>query len=624
MSTIGPHLSDYLHILMRRRWVIITFFVVLVTVVIIGTLKQTPLYQATATVLIERKSPQVVSFQEVIPVGADSYYQYQDYYETQYKLLQSKALMERVAQKLGMFDTDDADDKNPVQALLNTTTITPVKNSQLVNVSAESNDPGQAMSIANTVTEEFIQQNLERNMQASTQAAEWLSNRIEEQRKKIKNSEMALQQYRKENNINILPQVTGELAIEDIKSEYAKLQSLQANYEQRYTDKHPKMIELKAQIKSLQNKIQGLEDTDKGNTAIEYRVLEREVQTNKAMYEILLTRLKEIDLSRSLNMNNIAVVDPASLPEKPVKPNVKLNIALAILIGLIGGIGLAFFIDYLDRTIKSPQDIKELLESHFLGSIPSIVGDNIVKKDQIVYYEPQSPISEAYRIIRTEILHLLPQNETGKALLITSGEPQSGKTITVSNLGIAFSQKGSRVVLVDGDLRRPQLHKIFNLDRYNGFSDFLSGEKEINEIIKPSGIDSLSVITSGKVPHYPAEIIGSGHIEGFIQNLKKQFDIIIFDSPPVVSVTDSVIFADKVDAIVQVVRSGKAMVPISLRVKEQLSRAKAKILGIILNDLQTYHDNYYYYRYYRYYAETHASSKRSSALGRGGREPVLR
>jgi len=610
MAKIEPHIQDYLNVIMRRRWTVITFFTVLVVTVIIGSLKQTPVYQSTSTILIERQSPKVVSFKAVVPMGTDSFYQYKDYYETQYKLLQSESLMKKVASALGM-KADKEKNIDPVKSLLKIIDIQPIKNSQLVKINVENSDPGAAANTANTIAREFINQNLERNLLASTEAGRWLSKRIDNQREKLRTSESALQKYRKESNISILPQISGEFAIEDIKSEYAKLQAMLANYSERYTDHHPKIVEIKAQIASLRNKIQGLEDTETGEKTAEYRVLEREVQTNKSMYEILLTRMKEIDLSSTLNVNNITVVDTASVPEIPIKPNIKLNIALAVIVGFILGIGLAFFIDYLDRTIKSPQDIKEMLESHFLGSIPSIVGDNIIKKDKIVHHQPQSPISEAYRIIRTEILHLLPQTEGLKSLLITSGEPQSGKTITVSNLGISFAQKDSKVLLVDGDLRRPQLHKIFNLERYNGLSEYLSGEMEVEKIIKSTDIENLHVITSGKVPHYPAEIISSGKIEHFIKSLNGIFDYVIFDSPPVVSVTDSIIFADKVNAIVQVVRSGKALVPISIRVKEQLSHAKGKVLGVILNDLKTYHDNYYYYRYYRYYGEKEGKSTRN-------------
>jgi capsular exopolysaccharide synthesis family protein len=556
--------------------------------------------------MIGRRSPNVVSFKKVTPMGTGDYYNYniqQDYYQTQYKLIKSQSVMKKVADSLGLKVNNSHKEADPVKKLLKIVEVYPVRNSQLVKITAQDPDPQMAARIANTVTDEYITQNLERNINATNEAARWLSTKIEEQRKKLRDSEAALQKYRKEHNISILPLLSGEDAIEDVKAEYAKLQALYANYSQRYTDEHPRMIELRAQIDSLRNKIQGLEDVDIGKETMEYRVLEREVQTNKQMYQIILTRLKEIDLSSTLNVNNISIIDRAEIPKKPIKPRVMLNVVLAVIVGLVGGTGLGFFVDYLDRTIKSPEDIKEILESNFLGAIPEMEEKDEIKKHRIMQIEPKSYIAEAYRSLRTTILSCIFQGQEEKALLIVSAEPQAGKTMTVTNLAIAFAQKGSRVLLVDSDLRKPQLHKIFGLQRYRGFSEYLSQDLNLNSIIKDTEIENLKVITSGKTPHNPAEIISSHKLDELIRNLKTEFDFILFDSPPIVSVTDAIVLAEKMDVSIQVVRSGKASVPLAVRAKEQLAQTKAKIIGAILNDLKPHHSNYYYYRYYRYYAE---------------------
>ncbi|MFH2138518.1 MAG: polysaccharide biosynthesis tyrosine autokinase [Candidatus Omnitrophota bacterium] len=594
------HLRDYVQIVLRRRFVIITFFIVLVTTVLIGTIRQTPIYEATATLLIEPRSPRVISVQEVTPMGTNDYYAYKDYYETQYRLIKSPALLKKTAFLLGMQN----DKGEAIKKLDRQVKVKPVKNSQLVELSAESTSPEMAAKFANVVAAEYINQNLERNMSTSSEAALWLSRKIEEQRKKLRDVELSLQKYREENDINILPEMTGEFAIEEIKSEYAKAQAMLANYAQRYTNEHPKMVELEAQITSLKNKIQGLEDIDAGSKTMEYRVLERDVQSNKRMYEVLVSRFKEIDISSTLNINNISIVDNALVPLKPVKPNVKLNLILAIMMGIVGGFALGFFLDYLDTTIKSPEDVKDIVRANFLGAVPFSHEKEDKDKDKVVIIAPFSPIAEAYRSIRTDISQLMAQGEGVKSLLITSAEPQAGKTLTVSNLGIALSQRGDRVVLVDCDLRKPQLDKVFNLPRDIGVTEYLMGKVEIEEIIKKTDMEGVSVITSGKIPHNPSEILGGVKMKELMWHLKDKFDLVLVDSPPVVSVTDAVVLSDVADCMLQVVRSGRSPVQIVLKARGKLINARARDLGVILNGVQAFHDDYYnYYRYYHYYGQ---------------------
>ncbi len=599
------HLQDYIQVILRRRWIIITFFTVLVTTVIIGTLKQTPIYESTLTLLIERKSPRVISVQEVSPMGTSDYYAYKDYYETQYKLIKSKSLLAKVAQSVGLKSDNPHKGTDSVEKLLKAIKVQPVKNSRLVKISAESTAPEMAARIANTLADEYIKNNLERNINTSNAAAQWLSTKIEEQRQKLRDAEWTLQKHREEHNISILPEMTGKAAIEDIKAEYAKSQALFASYSQRYTNAHPKIIELKAQINSLKSKIQGLEDTKLGDKTMQYRTLERELQSNKRMYETLLSRAKEIDISSTLDVNNISIIDRAEVPERPIRPRVKLNIILAFLVGTVGGTGLAFFVDYLDTTIKTPEDIKEILGTNFLGTIPDIEEKNSLKRDKLVLLEPHSVIAESYRAIRTEICQLIAEQDGTKSIIVTSAEPQAGKTITVSNLALTLSQRQNRVVVLDCDLRKPQLDRIYNLNREPGVSEYLQGAADLDSIIKDTEVENLKIITSGKIPRNPAEIISCERMKELLADLKNKFDFVIIDSSPVISVTDAVILADMVDSLICVARSGKALVTVGLRVKELLSHVKARNLGTILNGIKAHHGNYYYYyhKYYHYYGQ---------------------
>jgi len=644
------HFHDYVEILLRRRWIAGAFFTILVTLVVFQTFRQKPVYEATATLLFERRGPNVISFKDVSATGNNDAVP-KNYYETQYMLIKSRSILEQVAGSLklkskkapladarkqkiaGMLDLLEKDgpgtsarpagyssgsesgglfssgempwaSEGALKKLSKAIKVVPVKNSDLVKVSVEDTDPRQAARIANMVSQEYLRQNIKRNLVVSNEASRWLARAIDEQRKKLKESEDALQQYRQAHNVNVLPETAGDTATESIKAQYAQLVAQYANYSERYTDTHPKMVELKEQIDSLKNKIQGLEDVGLGNKIIEYRVLEQEVQTNKQLYESLFTRAKEIELASTLSLSNISVFDQAIPPQHPVRPRVLFNIIGAIIAGIFGGIACAFFAEYLDVTIKSPEDIKEVLGCQVLGAIPTIEKKSDREKDTITHLHPRSPVAEAYRSLRTAIGKLIVQTgDSVKTILVTSAEMQAGKTMTAANLGIAFSQIGYRVLLVDSDLRKPQLHAIFDVPRYDGLAEYLAHELPLDALTKETGVENLKLITSGKTPQNPAEMINNERMGLFIQETKKLYDLIIFDSPPIMSVTDSVILADKVDATIQVVRSGKAFIPFLINMKEQLFQTKSKMLGVVLNDVKRFHQRYYYYRHYQYYGD---------------------
>jgi len=636
--------SPYFELVWRRLWLILAVFVLVVVGALLVSLKMTPIYEAATTLRIEQRSPKIMtSINEVTPMGMGDYASYRDYYETQYKLIMSKSLIVRVLQLpvlknygtqfheqpawkkalkelLGINRRNSLTPQDRAAAkLMKALRVKPVINSQLVKIYAQDPDPETAVLLANSMAEEYVKQNLERSVNAADAASRWLTNAVEEQRAKLQKAQKALETYERDHNMNLLTQTSGASSVEEIKSELTKRQAEYDSLSERYTDEHPKMIELKSQINSLRNKIEGLKEVDTGNKSMEYRVLEEEVQANRRMHEALLARYKEIDLSGSLNMNNITVVDRAELPNKPVKPNVRKNMILAILAGLFLGYGLAYIVDFLDRTVRSTEDVKKLLKAHFLGAIHSITGlTDEIGRDRITYMEFFSPASESYRAIRTDILNILGGDgmSGSRAILVTSAEPRAGKTMTITNLAIVFAQQGYRVLLVDCDLRKPQIHRIFQKDQSKGIGDYLMEQATFQEILRDTDIENLKIVTSGTGIQNPAEMIGTLRMEQFIRDAKEKFHYIFVDSPPVMSVTDSVVLADKVDAAVQVVRSGKSSIHAALRVKELLGRAKAKILGVILNDLNAHRGGYgyyYNYKYYHYYGSNN-KSRRSSIL----------
>jgi len=625
------HLGEYLPVILRRRKLILTFFTVVVTLVGIGSLVMKPVYESKATIQIEKSGPRVTQIQEVAPQGTtEGYSGSKDYYyETQYKLLLSPTLLKRVIDALGLYNDSRGRRQvlNPVAKLRQVVRIKPVRNSQLVEIAVQDTDPKVAAQIATGIVDEFIKLNFDRNIKTTGAAAEWLTKKIEEQRKKLADAELALQKYREANHIEVMPQVKlgAEQSAEEVKTEYAKLQSLLDSYVERYTEEHPKMIELRSQISSLKNKIQGMEGADAGNKTSEYRALEREVDTSQRMYDVLIARLREVDVTSTINISNITVIDRAEVPFKPVKPKKLLNMVLAVAFGLLGGVGLGFFVDYLDTTIKTPQDVRGALESRFLGSVPELDERILeIEKDKFVHLQPSAPMSEHFRHIRTEVLSLLPEGADLRAFLITSPEPQAGKTMTSANFAIVLSQCGSKVLFVDSDLRKPQLHKVFELNRHDGLAEYLTGTANFQSIIQDPGIEGLKVVAAGNTVSHPAELIGSKKMGEFIAEAKKMFDFVIFDSPPVISVTDAVILAGMADASILVVRSGKILAPAARIAKDKLTNAKKKFLGVILNGMKAENSDLGYYQYYHsysYYGED--GRRRSGPLTPTVKEKIL-
>jgi capsular exopolysaccharide synthesis family protein len=341
---------------------------------------------------------------------------------------------------------------------------------------------------------------------------------------------------------------------------------------------------------------------------INYNALEREVETNKRMLQIVLNRLKETSISSQIQTNNVRVQDLAEIPKNPVKPRKKLNVALAMIVGLVGGSMLAFFREYMDISLKDPNEIANLLQIPVLGSIPRIKPDGraIKKKadiDRVVEKDAYSLASEAYRSIRTNLVFSINHSSSAKSIVITSSLPKEGKTLTAVNLAIMIANSGEKVLLVDADMRKPRIHSVFNDTNTLGLSQFLSGECDFDSIIKSGGIDNLYIVTSGKITHKPAELVASKQMKIFLENADSQFSKIIFDTPPIGLVTDAQLLASICTGVVLVTEGGKTTKDLLSRSKELLEKVDAKVLGVIVNNISLVEDIYPYPQYYynKYY-----------------------
>jgi capsular exopolysaccharide synthesis family protein len=339
----------------------------------------------------------------------------------------------------------------------------------------------------------------------------------------------------------------------------------------------------------------------------EYNLLRREVESRSAIYKQLIDRMQELDVTSSLKENNVRIIDPAEAKDKPVEPNYLRNIVVAVLAGLLTGVSMALFFDYMDTTIKTREEV-EALGVPFLGIIPSVPGLEgegwEVARERYLYAMnyPKSAFAEFCRNIRTTVNFTAREDgQAPRRLLITSAGPREGKTTSSINLSITFASAGRRVCLVDADLRRPSLHHAFGLDNQHGLSTLINGSSSVEQVAQPTPQEGLWIIPSGPRPPNPAELLGSPACRAALDRLNEAFDLVIIDTPPVVAVTDAVVLANDVDGVIMVIKSFKVARDLVLQAKRQLVDVEARLIGVILNNFDIQRKSYGYYYYYTYY-----------------------
>jgi capsular exopolysaccharide synthesis family protein len=325
-----------------------------------------------------------------------------------------------------------------------------------------------------------------------------------------------------------------------------------------------------------------------------FRLKERIEDMKKNLYD-LRRQLVDVSLELRQPLKSIVVVtDPGRVEKKPVSPKSMIIIPLGIILGLIVGIGLAFFIEYLDTSVKTIDDVERSLQAPVLGVIPQNVG---ILMDE----GPESPHAEAYRVLRTNIL-FSRKNENWNTISVLSGGAGEGKSTTLFNLATVFAQNGQRVLVVDSDLRRPTLHKYLHVSNTMGLTDFLLKQRSLDEVIQKTKIPTMDFLASGKLPSSSMSILGSVQMKETIQELKRRYDFIFFDSPPLLGVSDASILASAMDIVLQVIQYRRYPQPMTLRAKQMILKVGGNMVGIVLNNINMSQDeNYYYYSgYYEY------------------------
>jgi len=434
--------------------------------------------------------------------------------------------------------------------------------------------------------------------------------------------------------LDSIPEVLTNDLVKDIKKMEVNLYNRMSELSNKYGRKHPQMVAIESELEELQNRKakevkrvvsslsneykltvareeslkkalaqQNNESLEFNKKAIQYGVLQRQVESSRNMYDLLVKRFKETSLTEEMKTGNIRIIDEAEIPEKPVKPNKKRSLMLAIVVGLGLGVGLAFFFEYLDNTIKLPDEIKEHLKIPYLGPVPVFTQDESqdgISPELVTVHSPKSTASESFRGIRTGIL-FSSADAAPQVILVTSAGPSEGKTSCSANLAVAMANAGSRVLLLDCDMRRPRTHKIFQKQRENGITNVLVGNSELKDAIIPTDIKNLDLLPVGPIPPNPSEILGSKKMSRLLETLRKNYTRIIIDSPPITAVTDSVVLAPAVDGVIIIVRAGDTPRQVVQNGLDQLRAVNARILGAVLNGVSTSRDSYYYYQYYYYY-----------------------
>jgi capsular exopolysaccharide synthesis family protein len=346
---------------------------------------------------------------------------------------------------------------------------------------------------------------------------------------------------------------------------------------------------------------------------VEYKPLQRTAEQNNKMYSIISSRQKEIDITGPMKANNVRVLERAIVPGAPVRPKPVQNLLLGLLLGLGTGIGLAFAIEALDNTLKTQTDVEQFLGVPVLGLVPVIgsagapevvqQGDNLRERDLGVFLDPKSVAAECCRSIRTNILFMSPDHPI-RTLVVTSPSPQEGKTTTAINLAVTMAEAGGRVLLLDTDMRRPRLHRSFGVPNNTGISTVVVGKATLEEAIKRTDVPNLDVLTCGPVPPNPSELIHTDRFALILADCAKLYDRVILDSPPTSAVTDPAVLGNLADGVVLIIKAGETTREAAVHARRQLTAAKARMIGVVVNAIDfsnpAYGYEYYYRNYYRY------------------------
>jgi exopolysaccharide transport family protein len=719
-------LREYLRVLIKRKWLVISCLAIIFGVVALATMRSTRIYDAYGTIAINKTDPAILNLKDSANGGAADYSDPTDL-DTEVRILKSDLLALQVIKQLNLdkrpeFGGTQASPSNMLG--LTTDALQPdsekttsllagfkaglrvalIPNTRIIEIHYRSPDKTLAANVVNTLIASYIEQNFKTRFESTMQASDWLSKQLVDLEMKVQTSQEKLVQYQKQHEIlgidekqNIttskLDELNKELTaaesdrmqkesiyrlvqssdpdmataaavsaggsagssglMERMREQQADLKIQIAQLSTQFGNAYPKVVQLNTQLKEVDAQLQTetikvvsrvrsgylaalqhetmlrqamdnqKQEANKLNeSAIEYSLLKRDVESYRTLYEGLMEKLKEAGVTAGLRSNNIRSVDKARVPTYPSEPNVPRNLAFALALGLSTGIGLAFLLEGIDNTVRTPEQAQAISGLPSLGMIPLgsksgleaaakrlTVASSREAVELVTQSRPQSQMAESYRALRTSLL-LTSLGGPPKVILITSALPQEGKTTTSINTAIVLAQKGTRVLLMDADLRRPSIHKTLGMGPKTGLSNVLTGNATLQQAVVRSNIlPTLFVLSAGTPPPNPAELLASSNMKDILAELREQYDHIVVDTPPTLSVTDAVVMSTRADAVVLVIRSGQTTKQALRRSRDLLMQVNARVSGVLLNAVDLSSPDYYYYYEYqgkygqRYYQE---------------------
>ena len=713
-------LRHYWYVLNKYKWPILGLTLVVAILTTLYAYNIEPTYRATATLLIETQPEKVVSIEEVYGAPGSN----TQYFETQNHILQSRELAKKVIDDLHINKHPEFDPTvekkgfhlslNPLNwiprdwlpgkdsnagapsdhqlrnAIVNNfmahLDVTPVRNSQLINISFDAHDPELAAEVPNELARTYIDSVLEGRLGVTKQAADWIVQRLAGLRDNMDKSEAALQAFlNKENLVDVegvntmatkelkdlstelmsarkdlteyeeisrhladlqgqpleayesIPAVLKDPTVQAAKGQLITAQLKVSELSKRYGPKHPKMIaaidELASTKKNLDAAIKNVISSIRKEYAIArsnvrelerqmlssreqvkdinskestLHKLQRDVDTNRQLYDMFLTRYKETNIAGDLKSANARVVDPAVVPTVPYKPNKKMILLIAVFISLTCGAVIAFLIEALDNTIKDSSDVERLLLLPVLSILPKLAV-NKEKDEELLHYfadNSDTKFAENVRTIRTGVL-LTGIDEKKKSILVTSSVPNEGKSVIAANLALALGQMG-KVLLIDADMRKPSLAKVFNLagNKSAGLSHFIAKTEPLDQCIHYFIRDNIYVMPAGVIPPNPLELLSSKRFQAGLEKIMETFEYIVIDSPPVIAVSDSIVMSQFVNSVAYVVKADDTPRQVVNDGLKRLRQVNAPIVGVVLNQVSPPKKGrygYYSSDYYHYY-----------------------
>jgi len=695
-----PMIRQYLRIALRWRFVIIGAVVACVSLGLIITLLMTPKYTATTTIEISREASQVTNFQGV---ERETSVADQEFYQTQYGLLRSRVLAERVALQLRLVDDKafyerfNVDQDVPAfretsgrytaagraerqriagETLLKNVGIDPTRLSRLTSINFTSPDPVFSQKVVNAWAENFIQTNLERKVQATSYGRNLLQRELGQAKERLDESQRQLVTYaEKQRIINLPAQGNGsnqtaersivadelaalnaslsEAAADRIQAEARfreggrggqsgealrnqainalrqRRAELSADYQRLLVQFEPEYMParaLKSQIEQLDRSIGREESRVSGSVAAEYRqaagretalrqrveglksnyldlrrrsiqynIYQQEVDTNRALYDGLLQRFKEIGVAGGVGINNVIIVDPADVPQKPSSPHLLINLAVALLAGLAIGAVLAFALEQMDEAIADPGEVERLLGLPLLGSVPKVEG--VAPHDALL--DRKSDLVDAYLAIQAS-LGFTTEHGVPRSLAITSTRPAEGKSTTALAIATMLARAHRKVILIDGDMRSPSIHHLGGVNHDRGLSNFLSGQDDISQLTFEMPDLGFVAMSAGPIPPNAAELLTGHRLRLLISRLHETYDHVVIDSPPVMGLADAPLIASQVEGVVYAVESHGIRSSLVKTALQRLLSANANIVGGILTKFEARKAHYGYGYEYGY------------------------